>query len=87
MNLESRIEAAKEIPKPSRFRDWPLWQRGLAIALTVAAIAVGLVERQTPAIAAPTPPTVTVSTPPANEVSRSEGRVDASSSAHASLAR
>lgn len=85
MNMITRIEPVEEMPARRRFRDWPLWQRASMIVLPVLAVGagVGLFNRESPAIAAPPPPTVTVATPLARELTQWDdhvGRFEASKS-------
>ncbi|WP_443026836.1 efflux RND transporter periplasmic adaptor subunit [Sphingomonas sp. LT1P40] len=88
MNMISPIEAApvaKTTVPHRRFSDRPLWQRASAIVLPLVAVGagVGLLNREAPAIAAPPPPTVTVATPLARDLTEWDdyvGRFEASKS-------
>jgi membrane fusion protein, multidrug efflux system len=70
MNMITPIETSEREAGASRFGRMKLWQRGLLVALPVAAVAGGasLLNRGAPAIAAPPPPTVTVATPLVRQV-------------------
>lgn len=69
MNMIGRIDPAEpaqaEGGAGARFRRMPRWQRGALLIAPVALVAggIGLANRSAPAIAAPPPPTVTVSAP------------------------
>ncbi|ODP37822.1 efflux RND transporter periplasmic adaptor subunit [Sphingomonas turrisvirgatae] len=84
MNMITRIEAEDSAALPRRrFADWPLWQRASALLLPVVAVGagVGLLNRESPALAAPPPPTVTVATPLARDLTQWDdhvGRFEAS---------
>lgn len=86
MNMISRIESEGEVAPAQprrRFAHWPLWQRTSAIVLPLIAVGagVGLFNRETPALAAPPPPTVTVATPLARDLTEWDdhvGRFEAS---------
>lgn len=85
MNMITRIEPVEALPTRRRFRDWPLWQRASAIALPLVVVgaSVGLFNRESPALAAPPPPTVTVATPLARDLTEWDdhvGRFEASKS-------
>lgn len=88
MNMISPIERADAgTPEPAtrRFADRPLWQKAGMIALPVALVAggVSVFNRETPAQAAPPPPTVTVATPLVRSVTEWDdyvGRFEASKS-------
>ncbi len=80
MNMLSKIEA--ETPIATQTRNW---RRPALVAapLILAAAGYGLLHRETPAMAAPPPPTVTVSTPLTRAVSEWDdyvGRFEASRS-------
>ncbi len=80
MNMHSKIEAEAPIATPSRN-----WRRPALVAapLILAAAGYGLLHRETPAMAAPPTPTVTVSTPLTRAVSEWDdyvGRFEASRS-------
>lgn len=86
MNMMTKIEygAATASPVRRRFTDRPLWQHLSAAALPViAVVAVGVLNRESPAIAAAPPPTVTVAAPLVREVMEWDdhvGRFEPSSS-------
>jgi RND family efflux transporter MFP subunit len=87
MNMISKIEVEPALkPSPAtRFRRLPKWQRGglLALPLVLVAAGLGAVSRETPANAAPPPPTVTVANPLLREVNEWDdyvGRFEASRS-------
>ncbi|WP_300535182.1 efflux RND transporter periplasmic adaptor subunit [Sphingosinicella sp.] len=86
MNMMTKIEAdaATASPVRRRFTDRPLWQHVSAAALPViAVVAVGVLNRESPAIAAAPPPTVTVAAPLVREVMEWDdhvGRFEPSSS-------
>lgn len=85
MNMITRIEPVEDTPARRRFRDWPLWQRASAIVLPIVAVGagVGVFNRESPAVAAPPPPTVTVATPLARDLTEWDdhvGRFEASKS-------
>lgn len=86
MNMMTKIEAAAATASPvrRRFTDRPLWQHLSAAALPViAVVAVGVLNRESPAIAAAPPPTVTVAAPLVREVMEWDdhvGRFEPSSS-------
>jgi multidrug efflux system membrane fusion protein len=66
MNMISSIEAEQAVTKARRrFAALPLWQRVSLVTLPIVAAGagIGLLGRESPAIAAPPPPTVTVATP------------------------
>ncbi|ATY30802.1 efflux RND transporter periplasmic adaptor subunit [Sphingomonas psychrotolerans] len=88
MNMITRIDpvepaAAEAGPLDRRRR--PLWQKGALVALPVLLVAggVGFFNRESPAIAAPPPPTVTVAQPLVRQVNEWDdyvGRFEASRS-------
>ena len=86
MNMMTKIEASAATASPvrRRFTDRPLWQHVSAAALPViAVVAVGVLNRESPAIAAAPPPTVTVAAPLVREVMEWDdhvGRFEPSSS-------
>lgn len=85
MNMITRIEPVEKLSARRRFRDLPLWQRVSAIVLPIAAVGagVGILNRETPAVAAPPPPAVTVATPLVRELTEWDdhvGRFEASKS-------
>jgi membrane fusion protein, multidrug efflux system len=86
MNMMTKIEAGAATASPvrRRFTDRPLWQHLSAAALPViAVVAVGVLNRESPAIAAAPPPTVTVAAPLVREVMEWDdhvGRFEPSSS-------
>jgi membrane fusion protein, multidrug efflux system len=86
MNMMTKIEASAATASPvrRRFTDRPLWQHLSAAALPViAVVAVGVLNRESPAIAAAPPPTVTVAAPLVREVMEWDdhvGRFEPSSS-------
>lgn len=87
MNMISSIEAAEPAPSPlkRRFAEWPMWRKVSVVALPLVAAggAVGLFNRQSPAVAAPAPPMVTVAQPLVREVTEWNdyvGRFEASNS-------
>jgi RND family efflux transporter MFP subunit len=86
MNMMTKIEADAAAPSPARrrFTDRPLWQHLSAAALPViVVVAVGILNRESPAIAAAPPPTVTVAAPLVREVTEWDdhvGRFEPSSS-------
>lgn len=88
MNMITPIEAAPEMKATvphRRFSERPLWQRAAVLALPLIAIGagVGFLNQETPAIAAPPPPTVTVATPLARNLIQWDdyvGRFEASKS-------
>lgn len=86
MNMMTKIEAdaATASPVRRRFTDRPLWQHLSAAALPViAVVAAGVLNRESPAIAAAPPPTVTVAAPLVREVMEWDdhvGRFEPSSS-------
>ncbi|BBE34384.1 efflux RND transporter periplasmic adaptor subunit [Sphingosinicella microcystinivorans] len=86
MNMMTKIEAdgATASPVRRRFTDRPLWQHLSAAALPViAVVAVGVLNRESPAIAAAPPPTVTVAAPLVRDVTEWDdhvGRFEPSSS-------
>lgn len=86
MNMMTKIETGTATASPvrRRFTDRPLWQHLSAAALPViAVVAVGVLNRESPAIAAAPPPTVTVAAPLVREVMEWDdhvGRFEPSSS-------
>ncbi|MBA4758733.1 efflux RND transporter periplasmic adaptor subunit [Sphingosinicella sp.] len=86
MNMMTKIEAdaATASPVRRRFTDRPLWQHLSAAALPViAVVAVGILNRESPAIAAAAPPIVTVAAPLVRDVTEWDdhvGRFEPSSS-------
>lgn len=86
MNMMTKIEAdaATVSTVRRRFSDRPLWQHLSAAALPViAVVAVSVLNRESPAIAAAPPPTVTVAAPLVREVTEWDdhvGRFEPSSS-------
>ncbi|PKP93734.1 MAG: efflux transporter periplasmic adaptor subunit [Alphaproteobacteria bacterium HGW-Alphaproteobacteria-16] len=88
MNMITPIEVAPEMKATvphRRFSERPLWQRAAVLALPLIAIGagVGFLNQETPAIAAPPPPTVTVATPLARDLIQWDdyvGRFEASKS-------
>ena len=86
MNMMTKIETGTATASPvrRRFTDRPLWQHLSAAALPViAVVAVGVLTRESPAIAAAPPPTVTVAAPLVREVMEWDdhvGRFEPSSS-------
>ncbi|WP_423602386.1 efflux RND transporter periplasmic adaptor subunit [Sphingomonas sp. MS122] len=85
MNMITRIDPVEDLPARRRFRDWPLWQRASMIVLPIVAVGagVGVFNRESPAVAAPPPPTVTVATPLARDLTEWDdhvGRFEASKS-------
>lgn len=71
MNMMTKIEtdAAKALPVRRRFTDRPLWQHLSAAALPViAVVAVAVLNRESPAVAAAPPPSVTVAAPLVRDV-------------------
>ena len=83
MNMHSKIEAAAEpvVAEPKRHK----WRAGALVAapVLVAAAATVLLNREQPAIAAPSPPTVTISTPLVRSITEWDdyvGRFEASKS-------
>ena len=86
MNMMTKIETGTATASPvrRRFTDRPLWQHLSAAALpVVAVVAVGVLNRESPAIAAAPPPTVTVAAPLVREVMEWDdhvGRFEPSSS-------
>lgn len=78
MNMMTKIEAdaATASPVRRRFTDRPLWQHLSAAALPViAVVAVGVLNRESPAIAAAPPPTVTVAAPLVRDVTEWDDHV------------
>jgi RND family efflux transporter MFP subunit len=68
MNMISNIDVDSPAARPGlvgRFRALPGWQRGALVLVPIALVAAGaeLLNRPTPANAAPPPPTVTVAAP------------------------
>lgn len=88
MNMISpiaRVDDEARGPALQAFAKRPRWQRMSLIALPVVLIggAAGLLNRETPAVAAPPPPTVTVATPLSRDVTEWDdyvGRFEASNS-------
>lgn len=86
MNMMTKIEADAAAPSPvrRRFSERPLWQHLSAAALPViAVVAVGILNRESPAIAAAPPPTVTIAAPLVRDVTEWDdhvGRFEPSSS-------
>lgn len=81
----ARADRDEDATARQRFAARPLWQRAGLVVLPVALIgaAVGLFNRETPAVAAPPPPAVTVATPLLREVTEWDdyvGRFEASNS-------
>jgi membrane fusion protein, multidrug efflux system len=73
MNMITRIDPIEPNaaePGPLGRKRLPLWQKGAFVALPVLLVAggVGFFNRESPAIAAPPPPTVTVAEPLVREV-------------------
>ena len=86
MNMVGKIESESGHPAPlGRLTRLPRWQRG-ALVLVPIALAAGVgtySARDTPALAAPTPPTVTVAAPLVREIEEWDeyiGRFEASRS-------
>lgn len=84
MNMETTIKPPQDIPRERpRLSDRSLWQRAAIIGLPIAFVGggIGLLNRETPAVAAPPPPTVTVATPLVREITEWDdyvGRFEAS---------
>ncbi|WP_404334509.1 efflux RND transporter periplasmic adaptor subunit [Sphingomonas sp. MMS12-HWE2-04] len=74
MNMISPIETNESATRPEnghgRFGSMKRWQRGglIALPLVLIAVGVGFANHETPALAAPPPPTVTVAQPLVREI-------------------
>jgi RND family efflux transporter MFP subunit len=85
MNMLTRIEpAAAPVVEPETRRG-PRWQRGAMVLAPIAVLGLGytLLHREAPAVAAPTPPSVTVAQPLVRDVNEWDnyvGRFEASRS-------
>ncbi|RHW19080.1 efflux RND transporter periplasmic adaptor subunit [Sphingomonas gilva] len=88
MNMLTKIEPETGFARPGaldRFRRLPRWQQGAAVLLPVALVAAGVTQfsGETPAVAAPPPPTVTVAMPLVRDINEWDnyvGRFEASRS-------